>query len=141
MKFFYFGIFITIIFILYLIVFLCFYFLYLNKNYLSKGNLYLLIPIICFIVWGLYSGHFYIGDYKTFYLAGRQILINPADLYKAPSYVYLPSFAIFFAVTFSLLPFRVSLFAFILFNYIIGVVAILEFNKILILMDVKKKRT
>ena len=139
MEIFYLGIFITIIVVLFIIVFFCISFFYLNQNYLSKGNRYLLIPIICFIVWGLNSRHLFIPDYVTFYLAGRQILINPADLYNVSRYVYLPSFAVFFAFTFSLLPGGVSLFAFILFNYIIGVVAILEFNKILILMDVKKK--
>ena len=130
---------ITIIVVFFLILFPCISFFWKDQNYLSKENLYLLIPIICFIVWGLSSRNLYEYDFICFYFAGRQILINPADLYKAPNYVYLPSFAIFFAFTFSLLPFRVSLFAFILFNYITGVFAILEFNKILILMDVKKK--
>ncbi|TFG25527.1 MAG: hypothetical protein EU529_00515 [Promethearchaeota archaeon] len=132
----------TIIFILiifFLIVFFCISFFCFNQNYLSKENLYLLIPIFCLIFWGLTSRHIFKGDFVCFYNAGRQILTNPADLYNVPRYVYLPSFAIFFAFTFSLLPEGVSLFAFILFNYITGVFAILEFNKILLLMDVKKK--
>jgi len=130
---------IAILIVVFLIVFFCISFFCFNQNYLSKENLYLLIPIFCLIFWGLLSITYLTGDYTTFYLAGRQILTNPADLYKDYKYVYLPSFAIFFAFTFSLLPFEVSLFAFILFNYITGVFAILEFNKILILMDVKKK--
>jgi len=130
---------ITILIVFFLLVFFCISFFWLNQNYLNKGILYVLIPIICFIFWGLYSGPFMILDFSCFYLAGRKILINPANLYKVPRYVYLPSFAIFFAVTFSLLPYQVSLFAFLIFNYITGVVAILEFNKILILMDVKQK--
>ncbi|TFG25525.1 MAG: hypothetical protein EU529_00505 [Promethearchaeota archaeon] len=130
---------IAILIVFFLIIFFCISFFYLNRNYLSKENIYLLIPIICFIVWGLSSRYSYRLDFICFYRAGRQILTNPAALYKVYAYVYLPSFAIFFAFTFSLLPFQVSVLAFILFNYITGVFAILEFNKILILMDVKKK--
>ena len=131
--------FLTIIVVLFLIAFFFISLFFFNQNYLSKENLYLLIPIICFIVWGLIGGHAYKFEFYCYYGAGRTILTNPADLYKVINYFYLPSFAIFFAFTFSLLPIRVALIAFILFNYITGVFAILEFNKILILMDVKEK--
>jgi len=130
---------IVILLVIFLLVFFCISFFCFNQNYLSKENLYLLIPILCFIGWGLISRNYYKLDVFQFYRFGRQILINPADLYKNGGFVYLPSFAIFLAFTFSLLPLGASIFAFILFNYITGVFAVLEFNKILILMDVKKK--
>ncbi|TFG25529.1 MAG: hypothetical protein EU529_00525 [Promethearchaeota archaeon] len=130
---------ILILVISFLIEFFFISFFFFNQNYLSKENLYLLIPIICFIGWGLIGGHAYKFEFYCYYGAGRTILTNPADLYKVINYFYLPSFAIFFAFTFSLLPPIPSFYAFILFNYITGVLFILEFNKILILMDVKKK--
>jgi len=82
---------------------------------------------------------FWDPDFKVFYNAGRKILVNPADLYSVSRFLYMPSFAIFFAFTFSLLPYRISFYTFYFINYLSGVFAILEFNRILILMDVKRK--
>ncbi|MFX1504080.1 MAG: glycosyltransferase family 87 protein [Promethearchaeota archaeon] len=84
-------------------------------------------------------GEFWAPDFEVFYAAGKQILKNPAELYYVPRFLYLPSFAIFFAFTFSLLPFHTSFYLFYIVNYIAGILAILEFNRILILMGLKKK--
>ena len=126
-------------------------FILLYKNYITKDNLYIIIPILCFTFWALnciyylntelysFLGVFYDPDFRVFYYAGKQIFKDPKRLYRDPRYVYLPSFAIFFAFTFSLLPLQISYYAFYIFSFITGILAILEFNKILILMDVKQK--
>lgn len=50
----------------------------------------------------------------------------------------MPSFAISFSITISLFPFEVAYLIFYTINYLSGIVSILEFNKILKLMGVKK---
>ncbi|MFX0186816.1 MAG: hypothetical protein ACFE8A_03670 [Candidatus Hodarchaeota archaeon] len=123
----------------------------LHRNYFRKENLYLIIPLLFFTFWAFHCfyylntikykelGEFWDPDFSVFYDAGQQILKNPADLYKVSRFLYMPSFAIFFAFTFSLLPLQISYNAFYFVNYLSGMFAILEFNRILILMGVKKK--
>ena len=140
-----------LIFIISFLITFCMFFFCLHRKYIRKDNLYIIIPIISFSLWAFLCFYYlntvwykqneelWSPDFQVFYSGGQQILKNPADLYKVPRYLYLPSFAIFFAVTFSLLPFQISFYSFYIFNYLTGVFAILEFNRILNLMDVKKK--
>lgn len=123
----------------------------LHRNYFSKEYLYLIIPLLFFSFWAFHCinylnteklkemGGFWDPDFRVFYNAGQQILKNPADLYKVSRFLYMPSFAIFFAFTFSLLPYNISFYTFYFINYLSGVFAILEFNRILILMDLRKR--
>jgi len=123
----------------------------LLRNYFSIDYLYLILPLIFFSFWAFHCiyylntqkyeemGKFWDGDFPVFYNAGKQILKNPAYLYEVPRYFYMPSFAIFCAFTFSLLPFRVAYYTFYFTNYLAGMLAILEFDRILLLLDVKKK--
>ena len=144
-----------IVFIIFLVIFsivvFCVGLFCIHRNYLSKEKLHLIIPLFLFSFWAFHCinylntekleqmGEFWDPDFRVFYDAGVQILKNPADLYNTPRFLYMPSFAIFFAFTFSLLPFRIAFYTFYFVNYIAGMLAILEFNRILILMDVKKK--
>ena len=141
-------------FLIFFIIFIVFFSLnlfFLYLNYLSKENLYLIIPILCFSFWVFHCiyflntikynemGSLWDADFSVFYSAGKQILQKPGDLYEIERYLYMPSFAIFFCFTFSLLPYEISFYSFYLVNYILGIFAILEFNKILILKGIEKK--
>ncbi|MFX1277590.1 MAG: hypothetical protein ACFFBP_23295 [Promethearchaeota archaeon] len=82
------------------------------------------------------------GDFTAFYEAGKKVLSDPENLYEwetADPYLYLPSLAISFSITLSLLPYLPAYFIFYIINYIAGILSILEFNKILKMMNVKKE--
>ncbi|MFX1443338.1 MAG: hypothetical protein ACFFHV_07995 [Promethearchaeota archaeon] len=79
------------------------------------------------------------NDFQIFYDSGRQIFINPANLYNVRGFRYMPSFAMLFAVSISLIPYKEAYYIFFIINYILGVISIIEFNKILSLMNIKKK--
>ena len=135
----------------YIMIFLCFFSLSfliclfcLLKKERVKENLYLIIPAICiglcalsyvvqmdFILFSL--------DFKTFYQSGKQIFKNPTKLYKNRGYLYMPSFALLFAISISLLPFTIASYIFLIINYVFAVLVILEYDKILILMNLKQK--
>jgi hypothetical protein len=104
----------------------------------------LIIPSICIGLWAIYAlvdWNFnpMAGDFNIFYDAGRQILINPAKLYEVRGYRYMPSFALFFSISISLIPQKTAAYyVFFIFNYFLGVLTVLLFNKILMLMEVNK---
>jgi len=143
-------VFFLIFFIIFLIIFGLSLF-FLHWNYISKKNMYLIIPILCFSFWVFHCiyflntikynqmGSLWDADFRVFYSAGKQVLQKPGNLYEIERYLYMPSFAIFFCFTFSLLPYEISFYLFYLFNWISGIFAILEFNKILILKDIQEK--
>ena len=107
-----------------------------------KQNLYLIVPMCCLLLWALY---FLINssflpryqDFRMLYLAGRQVFINPAELYKIKAYYYTPNFAVVFAVSISLLPFSIAYYVFYAINCISGVLYIKESNHILRMMVLK----
>ena len=68
-----------------------------------------------------------------------QIFSNPLKLYDNKRFVYLPSFAILFAISLSLFPVIISYYIFFIINYILAILTIVEFNKILVLMNLKEK--
>jgi len=121
----------------------------MNKtNYFNKikSILYILVPSICFGFWAIINLirlNFVIPDniqdFTVFYNSGKQILIDPSQLYNIVGYFYLPSFAALFSISISLFPFTIAYYIFYVFNYIFGVLAIIEFNKILLLMGLRKK--
>jgi len=71
---------------------------------------------------------------------GKQFLKNPKDIYEVYGNVYLPICAIFHAFTFSLIPFYISFVLWYITNIILGMLFVREYNKILILMNLKDKR-
>ena len=80
------------------------------------------------------------GDFFIVYKTGKLIFDKPADLYKPEHmYSYLPVFAMFLSITFSLLPFNIANYSFYIMNIFLGMLFTLEFNRILVLMDVKEK--
>ena len=118
------------------------------KKELVKENLYLIIPSICIGLWALYFIVIQVEihskliisqpDFSIIYKCGNQIWTDPADLYKRPFY-YLPIWAIVLALTVCLFPFYIASFIFYGFTYILGVLSIREYNKILILKDIGRK--
>ena len=136
--------------LLYIIIFVLFFSLFfiisilcLFKLELLKYNLYLIIPSLCIGFWALYAlidcnFNPIMWDFYIFYNSGKKILKNPAKLYKDPGYLYMPSFALLFASSLSLFPLNIAYSIFFIINYILGVLSIREFNKILIFMNVKE---
>lgn len=108
-------------------------------------NLYLIIPSICIGLWALLNlvrvnfNLVYPQDFAVFYKSGKQIFINPEELYDVYGYFYLPSFAVFFSISISLLPLSLAHYVWYFINYILGVLCIREYSKILFLMNVKRK--
>lgn len=119
-----------------------------------RDNLYLIIPILCISCWALYFlrainfnlTDVYQDDFMIYYLSGKQILRDASKLYTYDyegydvGYVYLPAFAMFFSVTFSLFPRLIAPYIFFLFNYIIAIFFTREYDKILILLGLKEKK-
>ncbi|MFX1392089.1 MAG: hypothetical protein ACFFAH_00815 [Promethearchaeota archaeon] len=115
-----------------------------------KDKLYLLIPMLCVVLWAflylimqdfkIHQGEFK-GDFYVLYNAGKVLLNNPSDLYNPENrYYYLPVFAMIVSITFSLLPFFIADNAFYIMNIIFGILFTYEFNRILILMDLIEKK-
>ncbi|MFX1386982.1 MAG: hypothetical protein ACFE9M_07185 [Promethearchaeota archaeon] len=80
-------------------------------------------------------------DFKYFYGYGREVWSNPNDLYNVTlRNYYLPFVSFLFSISISLLPYTVAIYEWYFLNFgVLSVIFILEFNKILILKDVKKK--
>jgi hypothetical protein len=125
--------------------FFCLSWICLVKKEIIKKNLYLLLPIACITFWALYwlysvsfilDGYF---DFEIFYDSGTQVLKDPKKLYDNKYYRYLPSFALLIACSISLCPLFFARYIFYIINYVCAILLVLEFNKILILMKVKKK--
>ena len=133
----------VIIFILVFLIIFSFSFFFLILKELIIDNLYLIIPAICIGLWAYYSllliNEAYYRDFKVFYRAGKQFLSNPGKLYDISGFVYMPIMAIFFAFSISTFPFSIAYYIFFFINYIWGVLSIREYNKILILKDIKEK--
>lgn len=113
------------------------------KKEMITNNIYLIIPAICITIWFLYFLFFYFdcgeGDFWCFYYGGRQVYINPLRIYDAKGFVYLPNIAFLFAISISLLPYYFSFNIFLIFNYIIALLILVEYDKILISMELKQK--
>ena len=137
-----------IIFILiFLIVFILSIFCMVKRE-LVIDNLYLIIPAICVGLWALHFlilqfqiyNKFYIRlyDFKIVYNCGLHIWTNPTKIYHIGFY-YLPSYAVVLATTVCLFPYFIASYIFYSATFILALLSIREYNKILILMEVKKK--
>ncbi|MFX0069792.1 MAG: hypothetical protein ACFFAO_01750 [Candidatus Hermodarchaeota archaeon] len=114
------------------------------KKELVIDKSYLIIPAICIGFWALYSMYIliparFMWDYYVVYHAGLQAYTDPSNLYDVPTFLYMPNFAILFAVILTIFPYSIAYYILLLYNYIWGVLSNREFNKILILIDVRKK--
>ena len=119
---------------------------------ITNENLYLIVPIVCAGFWALHwlilieffaETSFY--DFGIYYYSGRQIWTNPRRFYKETWFeydigiAYLPFFPILWAISLSLLPYSVSFFIWYGLLFIIVILFILEFNKILILLGLRER--
>ena len=125
----------------------------LNINHIRE-NLYVIIPIVCVIFWSIIflistrfdsslSDYIYF-DFIIFYGAGKQIFRDPSHLYSHDygydiGYTYMPSFATLFSISISLLPYVIGYFTLYFINTVLGIFFIREYNRILILINLKKK--
>lgn len=122
-----------------------------------KENLYLLIPMVCIVVWAilfiissffdprLKNFQFIYFDYKIWYGAGKQILQDPAKLYSTDygydiGYTWMPFWAMLFAISLSLIPYFIGYFILFTINIFSAILFIREFNKILALVNVNNKQ-
>ncbi len=78
-----------------------------------------------------------VKDYGFFYLSGAQILNDPENLYDVSGFLYLPSFACVF-VLFTFIDYLIGWYVFYIINLIFAVLSLIEFNKILKLLDIDK---
>ncbi|MFX1384038.1 MAG: hypothetical protein ACFFBP_16495 [Promethearchaeota archaeon] len=121
-----------------------------------KENTYLIIPMFCIIIWAIlylissfYNPHetnfqFIYFDFQIWYRAGQQIYRDPSKLYSTYfgydiSYTWTPCWATLFAISISLMPYAIGYFTLYVINIIVGMLFIREFNKILMLLKVKRK--
>ena len=107
-----------------------------------KENAYFLIPCICIGAWALSYIIFYFRlswDFEVFYYAGKQIQINPGELYGENPILYSPCFPFLFSISISLLPITQAYYVWYIINFISSVLLLREFNKILILLNFKQK--
>ena len=130
--------------------FLCI--LLLKKKNFTRQNFHLIIPSICLILTAFVSlimrdfNPIY-RDFIVFYDCGKFVLTNPTKLYDyargvrgGGEYYYTPLFAVIFAISLSLLPLSIASLIFYFFNIFLGLLSIFEFNKIIMLMNVKEQR-
>ncbi|TFG25709.1 MAG: hypothetical protein EU529_00415 [Promethearchaeota archaeon] len=83
-------------------------------------------------------------DFGIYYYSGRQLLIDPNRFYKEDHGYWmgmtsLPFFLMLWAISISLLPYVVAYFIWYILHYIFAVLFVLEFNKILKLLEIKEK--
>lgn len=109
------------------------------RDFLKKYVL--IIPISILVFWALFAliqVNFYLdtstmgSDFTYFYNAAIKIIQNPSMLYidEGKSFYNLPAFAYFFII-FTIFPFRVAHFVLFFSNIILGILFILELNKIM----------
>ena len=108
-----------------------------------KDNLYLIVPFACIAFYALiillrFDFVPYQGDFETFYNAGNQIINDPSRLYDVPAFLYMPAFACVFTI-FTPFEFITAYYIYYALNYVFAILMILEFNKILKLMNLDKK--
>jgi len=86
------------------------------------------------------------SDFLAGYNAGKQIFIDPSKLYTRDAshedlFFNMPSFAVFLSITFSLIPNKsISNHCFHIFILFLAILSVIEYNKILFLMGLDKKK-
>ena len=109
-----------------------------------KEYIYLIIPKLCMSFWALFFlirskfKPLYRDLPVLIYKSGKQILINPSQLYDVSCYFFLPNIAIF-GMFFTFLPYNFFYYVLYTLNFLLGILYIGEYDKILKLLNVKKK--
>ncbi|MFX1322458.1 MAG: hypothetical protein ACFFAQ_12535 [Promethearchaeota archaeon] len=96
--------------------------------------------LLLFLVW--YDFNVYHVDFHIFHEAFKKVLSNPKELYDIDisgwGYYYLPSFACFFSFL-GFFNLKLAACIFLITNYILSIIFILLFNRIMRLMNLKNK--
>ena len=106
----------------------------------------ILLPISFVLFWAffaLFHENFFVGkdgDFQYFYNASVRLLQNPSTLYADPLFLNLPAFAYSFVV-FAIIPYWEGHFLLWGINIILGVLFVLELNKIFRLIGLEKEIT
>ncbi|MFX1383360.1 MAG: hypothetical protein ACFFBP_13035 [Promethearchaeota archaeon] len=123
-----------------------------EKSEIVKSKLYIVIPLYCILCWAgyfMFAGNFFKNpsyDFLNYYYCGRRLLEDPKDLYKSDlrygyryGYKYLPNFAILIGLPLFFLPsVEFAYYVFFIINIFLGLIFTLLFNKLLVLLDVKR---
>jgi len=110
-----------------------------------KKKLYLITPMCCTFLWIFYyllheNFIFIQEDFLVLYNAGKQLFIDPTVLYDPKfRFYYLPIFALFFGITFSLFPFFIAQYIFYFTTIILGLLFIREYDEIIKLIGIEIK--
>ncbi len=110
-----------------------------------KNSLYILIPIASiglYALFYLYQQNFTMrgeGDFENYYKFGIQLIKDPANFYDVFGNFFSPCRACIYAVTFCLLPLPIAGSIHYVLMFIFGILYVIEFDKILILLDLKDK--
>jgi len=114
-----------------------------------KTNLYLIIPIICIVLWAIYTFiQFYFINHLSLHFDFSErvreayvMVTDPENLYHSKAtYHALPSQILLFLI-FLLFPLVVANRIYFVINTFLGILTVYEFNKILKFMDIKEKLT
>ncbi|MHA1292109.1 MAG: hypothetical protein ACTSQJ_05515 [Promethearchaeota archaeon] len=122
----------------------------MNVNILKylKDKIYLIIPIMCNGIWPilyLIEVNFILHqpwDFINYYVYGKYIFENPSNIYKAfeDRFYFMPNFALAFGISISLFPLTIAHYIFYIINYILAVITIKEFDKILMINQLVEKK-
>jgi hypothetical protein len=114
----------------------------------ENNRYYLIFPLLFILFWTFYAlihENFYLNklntysDFEMFYLAGRQVLINPAELYSIYGYLYFPFFALLMAPISYFIPFWEAHLFFFGIQLILTIYTIFLWNRILKIVLKDKK--
>lgn len=120
-----------------------------NPVLFIKEKYYLIIPLISLSIWCLLvliHEDFFLSiintlryDFLPLYNAGKEVYLNPSLLYDVTGYYYLPIFAVVYGALFSWIPINMVWYVHYTFVFILAILSLLEFNKILKLLKLEQK--
>jgi hypothetical protein len=119
----------------------------INLENKKKKNWLIILPILVILFWGIFClihENFYLTKYETdftyFYDAGHRIANNPLTLYDVSQYYHLPIFAYSF-IFISMFPYWNAMLVMFAINIIVGILFVIELNKVFQLMNIKNNLT
>ena len=121
---------------IFFLVYTLFLFFSERKFNLIKSNLYIIIPLYCILCWALFYAIFINCFFYTLFKIFNEI--QPIGVKYG--YKYLPNFAVIIGIPLYLLPsIYIAYKVFYVINIILAMIYVILFNKILILLKLKKK--
>jgi hypothetical protein len=112
-----------------------------------KAELYLIVPIICIILWALYALLYYIldspllsqADFRDRVNAAYIIFYDTENIYKREELFNTLPIQLIIFVPFIFIPIHIATYIFFTINVILAIISVIEFNKIISMMDLKEK--